>query len=251
MLASEIITRAREGLSDVQKTRWSDTRLLALLFDGLQILSLETTLFMEDKYIELVQDLEHYDLSDRAMRFIRIEHLDRPLVIGTHEALDKIDRNWRNTTASHFKFALTDKSRPGVFTLYPKVPDLTLSLVNNVNGPYGIITDISYTDYQLASLPGEGEIGSPENKDWLRVYYTLKFDQPELDTDLDIEPFIRVGLEHYIVGRALRANQDTQNRTIGNEEYALWNELVEKYKIEKSKLYATANLTVPYRGGIQ
>lgn len=250
MLASELITQARESLADLNGSRWSDARLLSLLFDGLTILSLDTILCMEDKYIELVQDLERYDLSERAVRFVRIEHKDFPLTIGTHEELDKLNKRWRTENGTQLKYALTDKFRPGIFMLYPKVPDLTRTLVVNEGGPYGIITDLSYTDYQLEALPGTGEMGTPENKDWLRVYYTLKFDKPTLDTDLAIEDFVGVGLQHYIVARALRDNRDTQNRTVGNEEYALWNELIEKYKIEKSKLYANAQLTASYRGGI-
>lgn len=250
MLASALLTKVRQNLSDTNKSRWTDERLLSLLNDGLSILTLDTILFMDKVYVELIKDLQDYDISNFAVRIVRAEYQGVPLSIVSHEMMDKLDAGWRTKTRSKFTHLMTDKARPGQYSLYPTVENLDNTLVDNVNGPYGIITDITYTDYQLQTTNDPGEIGTPEAAGWLLVYFTKKLDTiTSLDDNIDTEDFVGVGLQHYITGRALRDNMDTQNRAVSAEEFTLWDALVEKYKIEKSKLYAQTGLTTSYRGG--
>lgn len=249
MLVGDVLYSVRESLSDTSKTRWSDARLLALLNDGLSILMMSTILFIDRKYVPVFADLEEYDISTYAAKILRVEYKGLPLDLVTHEFLDNFDKRWKSTISSTFTHAITDKYRSGKFRLYPTVNTLDGTLVEQ-NDTLGIITDITYTDYQLEMLDSLGEVGTPEDS-YVYVHFCKNMGKiVDLLEDLDIDDFIRVALQHYIVARALRDNQDTQNRALANEEMQFFDKLVETYSIARSQLYNGSSNEVTYRGGV-
>lgn len=251
MLASDILTPARQGLSDTNKERWTDARLLTLLNDGLNILMMDTILLLDKLYVELVEDLVEYDMSNVAVKILRVEYKGLPLKMTSHENMDKLTPNWKQRTGLNLTHVLTDKARPGRFQLYPKLTELTASLVEQ-DGVYGGITDISYTDYELTMTDDFGEIGTPDAAGWIYVHFCKKINKiSALDTEIDIDDFCATALSHYIIARALRDNQDTQNRGLAAEEMNIFDAVVEKFAIAKSKLYSNGALESTYRGGIQ
>lgn len=250
MLASEILTSARQVLSDTQKLRWTDARLLTLLNDGINILVNDTTLFNEHHYLQLADGVEEY-VASRAFKILRAEYMGLPLTPTSHEEMDKLEAGWTTKLGTRFTHILTDKAQPGHFRLYPKLETLPDTLVEHESGPYGIITDISYTDYQLTMTGDEGEIGTPENG-WLKLYYSRKLPKYTAITDeVEMDDFLVTPLSSYIAARALRDNQDTQNRSLAAEEMNIFEAVVEKYNVTKSKLYSSGALSTAYVGAFQ
>lgn len=247
MQAGDIITKARLSLSDTSKLRWTDARLLSLLNDGLSILAIDTILFIEKQYVELHDGIDEYDISSKATKILRAEYKGVPLKMTSHENMDAFDRDWKEHTGLNFTHILTDKHRAGRFKLYPKVANLDASLLVQ-NSTTGIITDITYTDYELTMTGNAGEIGTPNQEGWAYIHYCKKLtDLTALTDEVDIEDFIAVGLKHYITSIALRDNQDTQNRQLGAEEMQIFEALKDKYSIAKSKMYSVGTLETPYR----
>lgn len=76
-----------------------------------------------------------------------------------------------------------------------------ITVENFDKGDYGVTTDIS------------------ETFDSLTVYYLKKPTSiTSLGDDIEIDDSFDSALKYYVVGKALRDDMDTQNRTVGNEE---------------------------------
>jgi hypothetical protein len=246
MFAKDVIKSARFILSDTDNQRWTDERLLALVNDGLIDIAKNTILFIDTMFVELVNDLTSYDLSDKAIKIVRVEYEDKELTLTTHKELDKKVPNWPQMEGTKLKAYVLDNQKEACFKLYPKLVNSKYSNVD-FGGSFGIITDISYSELQINAATNLGDLGAIEADGFIKVYYVRK--QPKVTQLTDVLYVSNVAeepLAHYVAGRALRDNQDTQNRAIGNEELTLYKQQLDAYSIEKAKNFSYGSFTVAY-----
>ena len=101
--------------------------------------------------------------------------------------------------------------------------------MENFSSTEGTITNVTETDTKLT------------------VYYIKKPNTiTSVDDELEIDDTFDAALKYYIVGKALRDDMDTMNRTIGNEELQFYiRELEEAIKddmhdfVRAGKVYRT------------
>ena len=247
MLAKDVIKSARYVLSDSDAQRWTDERLLALLNDGLADIAKTTILFIDTVFVELVNDQTDYDLSSFAVKIIRIEYEDKPLALTSFSEMDKKFPLWQQTEGDKLKAYLLDKQREANIKVYPKLKNTNLANVD-FGGSYGLITGVTYSELQLNVSSVFGDLGAVAEDGFIKVFYVRKHERvTDLLDELYVSSVAEEPLAHYVAGRALRDNQDTQNRTLGNEEINLYKQQLSEYTMEKAKNFSQAQFSVPYR----
>lgn len=246
MIARDIINEVRFTLSDPNCARWSDKRLLSLLNDCLKDIAKTTILFVDTMFIELVDSQTDYDLSDLATQIVRIEYEDKELTKSSFAEMDKKYPLWQTAEGEKLKAYVIDKQREANIKLYPKILNGNIANID-FGGLYGIITGITYSELELNVAGTLGDLGAVEESGFIKVYYVRKHSEITLLTDeILVSDVAKEPITHYICGRALRDNQDTQSRQLGAEELMLYTNQLESYTIQKSKSFSQSDFTSNY-----
>lgn len=247
--AKDIIKQARYTLSDTAVERWSDDRLLALLDEGIKDIALKTILMVEYFYVPIADNVVDYDFSPVATKIVRIEYLDKPVPLVSYEEMDKLNPSWQTDDPksggvpeafiyNHHKRACI-KQYPAITNSYN--PYITY------NQPYGVVTDIEYSDIQPVLANHYGDIANIPPAGYFKVFHVRRHaDVTDMNDDLYIDDLCKQPLHHYVAGRALRDNQDTQNREMGSEELNLYSVLIEQFSLEKEKNFARPKRSTTY-----
>lgn len=225
MKASEIITKARYTLSDIDKSRWSDDRLLSLLNDALLDVALSTRLYNSKGLLKLQAGISVYDVSPFAVKLERVEHRGVPLAkVSFEEMDDRFGERWQSEEDENPSHIVYDLKRAGEFRIYP-IPKQGANDLVKSNSNYGIVTALNYAEAELKITEGYGGVNSPNISMYLKLYY---ISSPKEITSVDdemgavIDRTMLSSLAHYVSGAALRDNMDSQNRQVGNEELSFY-----------------------------
>lgn len=246
VLAKDVINRARYTLSDKSRDRWTDERLLILLNDGMRDIAKRTTLFVETTFYKVQNNIVDIDLSSISTKIVRAEYLDEPLPIYSFEEMDTKKRNWQLDKGDKVKALVIDKQRNGLYKQYPIVENAFNDMIV-FNSPYGMVTDITYSDIAPVLIDNYGDIGTIPNEALIKFYYVRKHAKVyDINDVLHIDDLVEQPLASYIAGMALRDNQDAQNRGMANEELSLYSAMVENYSMEKMENFARTNRATSY-----
>jgi hypothetical protein len=247
VLASEIITSARDILSDPTPKRYGDALLLRLLNDGLKNFALATSFSRQKAFIAIEDNISVYDMSTYAISIDRIQYINRVLEVKSEEEMDAIALDWELHTGTEPKYVIFNNLRQGVFKIYPRVTELAADIIDQ-NQVYGGLIDITITD-DLLYLPGITNVAFGAVK-YLAVYYVETPPTISLLTDtIRINPVHIPPLAAYVSGQALRIDQDSQNRSFGAEQLAIYNDYIgATYKNEQGSNNSFSKPTIPYRG---
>lgn len=221
--ASVVISRARNTLSDTDATayRWSDTQLLELLNEGLERLLIDTEILETSGLVKLQDNVQHYTMEPYALKITRIEHDYGALPFYSHKEMDKKVAQWYTTNGNIPEAIIYDKGNRGEFQVYP-TPGTSVIPIQS-NSPFGVVTSVSNIDSATMIYDSEGLIADGTIAEYLKVFYVAK--PAILATTADLlptDPMWDTALKHYIAGMALRTNQDTQNRAMGQEELQMY-----------------------------
>lgn len=237
LLASHVITKARFKVSDTGGTRFSDQLLIDFLNNGIADIARSTRLYNETSYVPIEIRTSFFDLSKFAISIERVEHEGVVLKPLTFEEMDKRYGNeWQLEEDPLPTHIVYDLLQPANFRIYP-IPSVGNTTLHQSNSLYGGITAIYYQNVDLAITGAYGDI-NPDTTKQLLVYYIKQPKQIVEITD-ELDDVIDIGhvsvLAHYVAGQALRVNQDTLSRKVGNEELAM-------YQASKKDLENTKNV---------
>lgn len=248
MLAKDILKAARYTLSDLQKDRWSDERLLKLLDEGIKEIAKKTTIFVETKIVVVHNLMNTLDLRDVSTKIVRVEYLDKPVPFMTMEEMDdRFGKNWIVKEGERLEAVVYTKQPNSTLRLYPILKN-TINYNIHYNTLFGIVTDISYSDILPVMEDHYGDISGIPDDALIKVFYVRKHeDLTDINQELHIDELCELPLQHYVAGRALRDNQDTQNRAMGNEELQFYYALVDEYSIEKAQNFVRTVVETKYR----
>lgn len=242
---ADLLTRVRDVLADPSGERWSDAVLLRLLNDGINDFVTQTKALQETVYIELTIGEPSYDLSGRFISISRIQYQDKVIPLVSRADMDKKDLSWR-AESGIVTAAIYDTGRPARITLYP-VPTYGDTANIITNSDYGIIVDINYSAEIIDIIE---DLGTFDISEYFSVFGVVK---PTTiltkEDDFPIDTTWQYIINHYIVGNALRADMDTQNREMGNEELNIYSSKVKEISKDVGRDFtAAAELTTKYRG---
>lgn len=250
MLASELLTRVRYGLSDIDVKRYTDTRLLILLNDAINDIAKNTILFTEIKQLAVSNNVVDYDLSAIMTTLVRAEYLDEPLDVKTFEEMDAFKSTWQLDKGDKPKCLVYGKQKRGEYKLYPVVENAVNGHIT-YNQLEGIITGITYSDIQPIIADVVGDLAGIPTSGIIKLYYIRKHPKVTATSDtLYVDELVMRMLEDYIVGMALLDNQDSQNIALGNGKLKLYYQMAAEYTNSREQGFTREDLEVPYNGGI-
>lgn len=250
MIASDLITRIRYSLSDISKTRYTDTRLLILLNDAIRDIAKRTILFKEEKYLVISNLVVDYDLSSFVAKIVRAEYLDKKLDLITFEEMDRRKALWQRDYGDEVKAIVYNKQKKGLFKVYPIIENAQNDHIvfNQLNG---IVTNITYSDILPVLADSIGDISDIPVEGIVKLYYIRKHAKiTSLSDTIYIDDLVEELIDLYVTGNALLDNQDIQNLNLAKGKLSLYEQGISEYEISASLGFVEESYEVPYMGGI-
>ena len=231
-----ILSKAREELGDVNNTRFTDSKLLEHLNDGIKDFILSTKSLKERLYVELASNVAIYDISKYALFVERVEYMNTKIDTLSFTELDSINTMWQYETGNVVKAITFEHQSKGSFRIYPRLNTVDNNIVSSSD--YGILVDFSLDD-DIVGIPSIIDV--EQNLQAYLVLYVIK--KPSMitlttpDEELELDELYDKAFVHYIKAQCLRNDSDSNNRQFGNEELSAY----AMYIVNNNKDFALDN----------
>ena len=231
-----ILSKAREELGDVNNTRFTDSKLLEHLNDGIKDFILSTKSLKERLYVELASNVAMYDISKYALFVERVEYMNTKIDTLSFTELDSINAMWQYETGNVVKAITFEHQSKGAFRIYPRLNTVDNNIVSSSD--YGILVDFSLDD-DIVGIPSIIDV--EQNLQAYLVLYVIK--KPNVitlttpDEELELDELYDKAFVHYIKAQCLRNDSDSNNRQFGNEELSAY----AMYVVNNNKDFALDN----------
>lgn len=231
-----ILSKAREELGDANNTRFTDSKLLEHLNDGIKDFILSTKSLKERLYVELASNVAIYDISKYALFVERVEYMNTKIDTLSFTELDSINAMWQYETGNVVKAITFEHQSKGAFRIYPRLNTVDNNIVSSSD--YGILVDFSLDD-DIVGIPSIIDV--EQNLQAYLVLYVIK--KPNVITlttpneELELDELYDKAFVHYIKAQCLRNDSDSNNRQFGNEELSAY----AMYIVNNNKDFALDN----------
>ncbi len=231
-----ILSKAREELGDTNNTRFTDSKLLEHLNDGIKDFILSTKSLKERLYVELASNVAMYDISKYALFVERVEYMNTKIDTLSFTELDSINAMWQYETGNVVKAITFEHQSKGSFRIYPRLNTVDNNIVSSSD--YGILVDFSLDD-DIVGIPSIIDV--EQNLQAYLVLYVIK--KPNIitlttpDEELELDELYDKAFVHYIKAQCLRNDSDSNNRQFGNEELSAY----AMYVVNNNKDFALDN----------
>lgn len=231
-----ILSKAREELGDANNTRFTDSKLLEHLNDGIKDFILSTKSLKERLYVELASNVAMYDISKYALFVERVEYMNTKIDTLSFKELDSINAMWQYETGNVVKAITFEHQSKGAFRIYPRLNTVNNNIVSSSD--YGILVDFSLDD-DIVGIPSIIDV--EQNLQAYLVLYVIK--KPNIitlttpDEELELDELYDKAFVHYIKAQCLRNDSDSNNRQFGNEELSAY----AMYIVNNNKDFALDN----------
>ena len=231
-----ILSKAREELGDTNNTRFTDSKLLEHLNDGIKDFILSTKSLKERLYVELASNVAMYDISKYALFVERVEYMNTKIDTLSFTELDSINTMWQYETGNVVKAITFEHQSKGSFRIYPRLNTVSNNIVSSSD--YGILVDFSLDD-DIVGIPSIIDV--EQNLQAYLVLYVIK--KPNVitlttpDEELELDELYDKAFVHYIKAQCLRNDSDSNNRQFGNEELSAY----AMYVVNNNKDFALDN----------
>ena len=231
-----ILSKAREELGDVNNTRFTNSKLLDHLNDGIKDFILSTKSLKERLYVELASNVAMYDISKYALFVERVEYMNTKIDTLSFTELDSINTMWQYETGNVVKAITFEHQSKGAFRIYPRLNTVDNNIVSSSD--YGILVDFSLDD-DIVGIPSIIDV--EQNLQAYLVLYVIK--KPNVitlttpDEELELDELYDKAFVHYIKAQCLRNDSDSNNRQFGNEELSAY----AMYVVNNNKDFALDN----------
>ena len=231
-----ILSKAREELGDANNTRFTDSKLLEHLNDGIKDFILSTKSLKERLYVELASNVAIYDISKYALFVERVEYMNTKIDTLSFKELDNINTMWQYETGNVVKAITFEHQSKGSFRIYPRLNTVSNNIVSSSD--YGILVDFSLDD-DIVGIPSIIDV--EQNLQAYLVLYVIK--KPNIitlttpDEELELDELYDKAFVHYIKAQCLRNDSDSNNRQFGNEELSAY----AMYVVNNNKDFALDN----------
>lgn len=231
-----ILSKAREELGDTNNTRFTNSKLLEHLNDGIKDFILSTKSLKERLYVELASNVAIYDISKYALFVERVEYMNTKIDTLSFKELDSINTMWQYETGNVVKAITFEHQSKGAFRIYPRLNTVSNNIVSSSD--YGILVDFSLDD-DIVGIPSIIDV--EQNLQAYLVLYVIK--KPNVitlttpDEELELDELYDKAFVHYIKAQCLRNDSDSNNRQFGNEELSAY----AMYVVNNNKDFALDN----------
>lgn len=262
----DILQNARDTLADQDKTRWSDGELLRALSEGQNNIAIKTQMFIDDYFVLLESGVSVYRLPENVLEIILAVQKNSELGFVTTKDLNKLHgKDWRcDYGEKEVKYLVTNKLNPQTIRVYP-IPffdDVTQPTYADVYGvtdyygtnptqlPFGVLATLvdPCTNFVVDEF---GVVNSVQHEVPGIVIKYVK-GTPKitgLGDSLLVPSIYDEALKHYVVGKVLRNNTNSQHRQFGGEELMFYNDILQEIMDASSKDYlSNERFTTSYNG---
>lgn len=175
-------------------------------------------------------------------------------VISDVEVKDNVELQFTDDYGASTDFSISSKFR--YFTHFRNYGEIATACDSEFNSPYGFTFGFELATPQ--NVVFESNFGLTESityiHNFMKVYYIKKpSDVVDKDSVIEVDDCFDNALKYYICGKALRDDQDTQNRATGNEELSFYErELTEALSDDSHDFTRTGERVYEfqYNGGI-
>lgn len=275
----EILLRVRDSLSDPDKDRWTDARLLRLADDAQKLIAKHANLLRTKVNVPLAALVAEYSLPQTIPGIIAVwtgagtpvyvsapsevisyalppdihkitrvlNENGNPIPVLSHEQADRLfGTNWEAEVRSPVEAIIFDKVSQNRLKVYP-IPEETTPTeisaeVGNLNSVYGVtVAGGLESTYDLISSPYGVMVGVAQVTNISLTVYYLKIADliSEITDTLEIGTTFDQALKFYITGMALLDDKDTENRARGREELGFFEAELTKAKKDSSLDFTT------------
>ncbi len=265
---SGIMENVRDSLTDPNRDKYTEERLVRLLDKAQKDLNIRAKLLKAKVVFQLSPNQELYTLPIDTRTVTRVNNINGNVPILSHTEADlKYGSTWESDTGDELLAIIYDKQNQKGFKTYPRLNDPTgentLYVYNQSSdfGIEGVIEGSIDDDYGLIVIDEHGDFDSDygliatfiEHSDKFRVTMYTNVNAQSLTvvqdpntlvytySGLQIPDTYDTILEHYVIGAALRDNVDTQNRDLGKEHLSMYANLV----IEALADSSSSNINIP------
>lgn len=265
----DILTRVRDTVGDVDKTRWTDSSLIRRFNEGQYDIGKKAELFKKTVAIQLVKGQFLYTMPDDFIKLKDALYDYEPIeIIPSQQMVRRYGKDWRlHSTENSISALVTDRQDTKTIRVYPRpfIDDLYDSFTFSPD-TYGItdtLTEYTFdSDLGLIGSIYDSElidnniekfgiiVDGLEGKFLIVEYIRRPIYVESVNDDHELPDAFDTALVKYISGTALRDDIDTQNRSMGNEELVLYqNELNDIQAVGKQSNTSVAhNNKSEYRG---
>ena len=229
---ADILTKARDTLSEHTPKRWKTPQLLRTLTEAQKKISQELMCVRAECTIELCHAMHTYKLDienvlsgGRALAPSKIvNHAGHEVRFVTQTLIEEMDKSWRTCVGNDITHIIYDKKNPLTFRVYPEPNSTKISEVGASFNTLVDSIDNAATICAPIATPSSFDITLEKAPIKILVYfYHIPPDITTVaDTNLLIPEEFDIALKHYVVGMTLRNDLDAQNRSYGIEELKLF-----------------------------
>jgi len=244
-MVKTLLEDIRVFLHDVDAIRWTDKSLIRLLDKAQKDLVFKTKALKAIYRVGLRDDRETVKLPSDIDRVTRVTLNGCKLNGKTHSEIDDITCGcgWETATGTP-KYFILDKTNRNRLRLYP-IPNGT-TMIFYQETSLGLFSDIGVDKYGIiVDIKGFSEVstvGTTTDIVLSTLVLEVHYDKHprtliNLKDKIEVDEMMKQALVHYVCGNALRADRDSNSRSLGAEELALYDLLVKELKKSVSNSY--------------
>lgn len=271
----EIITRARDTLSDPNGERWSDARLIRLADDAQKLIAKHAKSLRSKVDVPLAALTAEYALPDAIPGAVTVwtaaggavqltalpgalsyalppsinritralNELGAPIPVLTHDQADKLYGSaWEALVQSPMQALIFDKNDQSRLKVYPipveTTPTEISTEIGNLNSLYGItVAGGLESTYDVMSSPFGVVVGVAQITSTSFTLYFVRAPNPLLviTDNIELNQMYDMAMKFYIAGMALLDDNDAQSRSRGAEEIGFFNAELKGAKTDSSR----------------
>lgn len=248
------MTRAEIILSKINTVlanqgRWGDNNLLSIIDTAQKLIAQRTEVLKKTSLVPLTPGQVSYNLGPTVHKIYRVLYKGKVLPIRTREYLNVAKGlDWETHTGEEIECVVTNLLDIPGLRIYPAISNIEVGGIQGVvvdaddivmTSVYGVVTDISLI---------------PDAETVLLVYHSyLPPSITKVTDELTLSARYDEAIVRYSTAMALRQNEDTQSRSMANEELQLFQlELQQIYKDAALESTADASsFSLTYTGAFQ
>ena len=245
-MATLIVRSIRDFLDDPDAHRWKDPIIISLINEAMLDIASETDIFKTHDTIPLVENQEMYTLPDKVLKLDQVYINNKELSFCSYKKI--VDKTEKGVPTS----VIIDQTDIDTIRLHP-IPGFPEHYESTYIGQGFGVYDHTTPEYKGLYFGNPNATGDTSGHEvsMLTFYYSYI---PEFITDIDSELTIPTRynklVSHYVCGRLLRSDKDTNSRELGMEEFKLYQVEIEKIKKDVASSFTTnqERYTIDYRG---
>lgn len=241
----------------------SDGQIVHYLNESISDVSRDSEWFTENKLIKISNQTINLDLSNIAVKLLRVEHRNRVVRKVSRSQMDFNRQGWIDDTGDTIQFVVVEDNAPSKFRLYPIPENLPNEVTEEVNQTWGLTRSVEFSDltgpFEITN-EAFGLLDEVEQGAYINIFYVKRFElfnavttpaettagTTYRDRDLGMRSDFMFMLANLISARIFSGSDEESDKARASEQFALYNKKLRKFNEAKATSTADLSLDIPY-----